>query len=424
MAGSRILWTGLFLLSATLYVRGDVIQLKNGGEIRGALDRATSAPQSPEVTITAFSGAVITVARDEIEAVQLRSPSLEEYITRSREIPHTIEAHQQLADWCVSRQLKAQRMEQLELLLELDPENEITHRSLGHTKHEGEWTTREEFMTRRGYVLHAGKWVTRVERDLLEKTSADREAEQKWYPRVKQWVGWLGDRDVRRVQEALKELRALSDPDAAAALANFMSEHQNPDYRLLFVEVAGRLPGLKPIKPLTRNMLYDGHPAVFQAALAVIDEDQRVEVVRYCLPGLKDKSNDVVRRAAIVLGKFGDDRLIPELIDALVTTHRYKTQVPDTSQDVSFGTTSNGSATLLPPGGVSPSQIDMLSRMGQLPFGYTMNDTSPRRMRTVVVKTNMRNTEVLEALKALTKQDFGYDQRDWQRWWAIHRSEG
>lgn len=425
MMARRIFFAMLLWNCALQGARGDVIQLKNGGEIRGTLDRVTSAPKSPQVTIHSVAGATITVAREEIDAIQLRSPPVEEYVSRSRLIPHTVEAHQTLADWCVSRQLKAQRAEQLELLLELEPENELAHRSLGHVKQDGQWMTRDEQMTRQGYVLHEGKYITRVERDLLEKTSADREAEQKWFPKVKQWVGWLGDRDSRRVQEGLQLLRSIRDPDATAALANYMSEHQNPDYRLLFVQVAANLPGPKPARPLSRNLLHDPHSGVFQAALSAIRKEQQLEIVKYCLPGLRDASNDVVRRAAIVLGRFGDQRVVPELIDALVTTHRYKTQVPDTRGDVTFGTAANGSTTMLPSGGaMTPGNVEMLSRLGQLPFGYTVNDTQPRRMRTVTVKTNVRNSEVLDALKGLTQQDFGYDQRDWQRWWTIHQSEG
>ena len=66
----------------------------------------------------------------------------------------------------------------------------------------------------------------------------------------------------------------------------------------------------------------------------------------------------------------------------------------------------------------------MLNRLGQLPFGYTVNDTSPKMMKSVTVKKDIRNTQVLSALKNLTHQDYGYDQRDWQRWWAVKRAAG
>ncbi len=404
--------------------QADLVRLKNGGEVRGTLVKGSDKTHDPELTVVSFAGATITVPRSEVDSVQMRSATVEEYVTRSREIPHTIEAHQQLADWCSSRQLKAQRVEQLEHLLELDPDNEVTHRSLGHVRQNGEWMSREESMAKQGYVLHKGKWITHLELELLEKTGAERAAEQVWFPKVKQWTGWLGGRDPRRVAEGLQNLRSIDDPDAVSALWNYLGQQQNPEYRQLFVQVAGQLKGLKPVRRLSQEMLAEGNEQIFRLALDTIDADQKTEVVKYCLPGLKDKSNDVVQRAAIVIGKFGDERVIPDLIDALITTHRYKISVPDTSGDIGFGVASNGVPTMLPSGNMAiiPSNIEMMSRLGQLPFGYTVNDPTPTRMRTVNVKTDVRNTQVLEALKGITQQNFGYDQRDWQRWWTLKRA--
>ena len=412
---------GLLLQSGA---RADLVRLKNGGELRGALVKGSDTAHDPEVTITALSGATVTVPRSEVESVQMRSAAFEEYVTRSRDIPHTVEAHQKLAEWCVSQQLKAQRVEQLELLLELEPGNEVVHRSLGHVRYEGQWMPREDAMAKQGFVKHNGKWITHLELELLDKTESERSAEQVWFPKVKQWTGWLGGRDTRRINEGLVNLRSIRDPDAVSALWNYLGQHQNADYRRLFVEVAGQLKGPKPVKRLSQSMLYEGNAAVFQLALGTVDEDQKIEVVKYCLPGLKDKSNDIVQRAAIVVGKFGDERVIPDLIDSLITSHRYKVQVPDTSMDYSVGVMANGTPTMLAPGsyGMIPSNVEMLNRLGQLPYGYTINDSAPRRMRTVTVKADIRNREVLSALKHLTQKNFGYDQRDWQRWWALQKS--
>ncbi len=403
---------------------GDVVRLKSGGEVRGSLVKGSDKTRDPELMIVSFSGATITVPRTEVESVQMRSPAIEEYVTRSREIPHTVEAHQQLADWCISRQLKAQRVEQLELLLELDPENEVVHRSIGHVRHDGEWMSRDEAMAKQGYVLHKGKYITQLELELLDQTGVERAAEQVWYPKVKQWSGWLSGRDPRRVTEGLQNLRSIQDPDAVAALWNYLGQQQNSDYRQLFVEVAGQIKGPKPVRRLSQSLLNEGYEPVFRMALATIDEDQKIEVVKYCLPGLKNKSNDVVQRAAIVVGQFGDERVIPDLIDALITTHTYNVQVPDNTSSTTFGVASNGVPTLLPSGNTAilPNNIEMLSRLGQLPYGYTVNETNPKVMRTVTVKSDFRNTQVLAALKLLTKQDYGYDQRDWQRWWTIYRA--
>jgi hypothetical protein len=225
------------------YAQADLVRLKNGGELRGSLVPGSDKTRDPELTIVLFSGATTSISREEVESVQMRSPAIEEYVTRSREIPHTVEAHQLLADWCISRQLKAQRVEQLELLLELDPENELVHRSIGHVRHDGAWMSRDEAMAKQGYVLHKSKYITQLELELLEQTGAERAAEQVWYPKVKQWSGWLTGRDPRRVAEGLQNLRSIQDPDAVAALWNYLGQQPNSDTRQLFIEVAGQLKG-------------------------------------------------------------------------------------------------------------------------------------------------------------------------------------
>lgn len=417
-------WLPFCLLLMQVMAIADVVRLKNGGELRGSLNKDSDAALQSNVTVISLAGATVAIPRTEIESIQVRSPILEEYVTRSREIPHTAEAHQQLADWCTSKQLRAQREEQLELLLELQPDNEQIHRTLGHVIYEGQWMSRDDAMTRQGYVKHKGKWITLLEMELLGKTEAERTAEQVWYPKVKQWTTWIGGRDARRVHEGLTQLRAIQDPDAVAALWNYLGQNPNADYRRLFVEVAGQVKGIKPVRRLSQCLLYESNKAIFELALGTIDEDQGVEVIKYCLPGLKDTSNDVVQRAALVVGKFGDERVIPDLIDALITSHRYKVQIPDTSNDYTVGVGANGVPTMLAPGayGNVPNNIDILNRLGQLPYGYEVHSTMPRRMRTVTVKADIRNSEVLGALKQLTQKDFGYDQREWQRWWAVQKA--
>lgn len=404
--------------------RADLIQLKTGGELRGSLVKGTST-REPELTIISISGATITIPRSEVEVVQSRSPLVEEYITRSREIPHTVEAHQQLADWCISRQLKTQRVEQLELLLELDPANEVIHRSLGHIRYEGDWMTRDEAMAKQGYVKHNGKYITQLEMELLDKSQAERAAEQEWYPKVKQWTGWLLGRDARRTREALTALHDIHDPDAVAALWNYLGQHKSLDCRKLFVEVVSKIPGPKPVRRLSQFLLDEADEASFRLALDSISSEHKDEVLRNCLPGLNDKSNEVVQRSAIVLERFGDERVIPELIDALITTHRVKVQVPATTINVAFGTSPNGTASLLPPGasGLVPADVDILYRTGQLPYGYTIDNPKPATpMKTITVKAIVRNGKVLEALQKITGEDFGYDQRDWQKWWSVKQA--
>ena len=46
----------------------------------------------------------------------------------------------------------------------------------------------------------------------------------------------------------------------------------------------------------------------------------------------------------------------------------------------------------------------------------------PKRM--VSVRIEHYNTEALGALGKLTQQNFGYDKRTWQLWWAAEKNSG
>ncbi|MFG0333410.1 MAG: hypothetical protein ACF8TS_08625, partial [Maioricimonas sp. JB049] len=131
--------------------------------------------------------------------------------------------------------------------------------------------------------------------------------------------------------------------------------------------------------------------------------------------------NDVVCRAADALGLLGDRRVVPNLIDALVTEHKYKVRVPVKS-GVSFGTTPSGDVGMIAPGstyGTLPPNVEGLLRTGQLPYGVQVQSPmKPQRYRTITVRKEHRNRQVLAALQKITERDFGYSRRDWQVWWA------
>ncbi len=112
---------------ATASVSADVVRLENGGEARGALpgERLPGA----SVMLDSFTGARIVLHADSIKSTSRRPPEVEEYTTRSRLIPHTVEAHWELAEWCKARQLAPQREEQLEAVVELDP---VMPQRVGH----------------------------------------------------------------------------------------------------------------------------------------------------------------------------------------------------------------------------------------------------------------------------------------------------
>jgi hypothetical protein len=408
------------LVSSAGQGKADLIRLDNGGEIRGLVEHKTDLAGRTEVNIVTLTGARIVVSRSDIEFVSPRSLELEIYESRVRTLPDTLEAHWELAEWSRQNKLTRQRNEQLEAVLALDPDHEAAHKALRHTFHNGEWLSQEELMRSRGYIRHKNRWVTQQELDLIEKSAAEREAEQKWYGKVRLWSGWLTGRHPERRQEAVANLTALTDPDVVPALQQFLAQHDNADLRLLCVRVLARLPGLKPLRPLVERSLDDEEATIRNEAIAGLTPDRHEGAIELYLSALSHDLNAVVRRAGLALRSIGTQAEVDELIDALVTEHRYKVTVR--IQDQSYAVGSDGSIGMAR-GTTLPLEVEGALRTGQLPYGaVVVPPRSAVRTKTVTVKRAEHNPEVRETLKQLTGQDFGYNQRSWHLWWAAQQS--
>jgi len=414
-----LLWLlGVVLLCSP--AAADLVRLKNGGEIRGTVPRKADLAGAAEITIVTLTGASVVVRRDDIEFVTPRSIKLELYEDRLRDLPDTVEAHWELAEWCRSKKLSRQRTVHLEAILLLDSEHEAAHQALGHRLHNGEWLSHEELMRSRGYVRHKRRWVTQQELDLIQKTEAERAAEQKWYGKVRLWLGWLTGRDADRKREGFRNLTSLEDADAVTALRHFLGEHRDADVRRLFVRILGQIPGPKPIRALVERSLEDESATIRSEAISQLNPEYQDLAIEFYVGALQNDLNPVVRRAALALRTVGTQAEIDELIDALVTQHQYKVTVR--IQDQSYAVGSDGSIGMARGTSLPPS-VEGALRAGQLPYGaVVVPPRSATRTKTVTVKRDERNPEVRGTLKELTGEDFGYDERTWRLWWAAQKS--
>jgi HEAT repeats len=419
-----------FACTACLLARGasaDVLRLKSGGEIRGALVAEVAAPGQkgghkgtglPEqVTIRTLDGALMTVARDAIEEVVRRRPVLEEYETLRRAAPDTVEGQWELAEWCRQKTLSKERAAHLERIVELDADHVAARRGLGHVRHEGRWATPDEIMTARGYVKHKGKYLLPQELELLEEEQRENEAEKAWFRKVRLWGGWLGGVQPDRQVEALQELRAIHDENAVPALARTFRDDPNEQKRLLYVEILIQIDTGKALNPLIQQSLQDDSELVRDAAVRGARRIDVTAALASYLRALKNETNLIVNRAATALGQLGEKSAIPRLIDALVTRHRYKVMVPDTSISMgSDGSMANGQVPL-------PPDVAAALATGQLPQGVQVQTVGvPKRMKRVVVQKDEQNPAVLSALSLLTGENFGYDEDNWRNWHKASQS--
>jgi hypothetical protein len=392
----------------------DVVRLKAGGEVRGTVE--SQKTDADIVLVHTVHGSRIRMHSSDVELVVKREPVVEDYETRAKITPLTVTEQWKLAQWCLENRLKEQADIHFQHVVDLDPKHKAAHKSLDHILRDGEWHPRVQYMTERGFVKHKGRWITVEERDLAVKSELDRTAERKWHRRIHVLHGWLNGRNADRQADAVEELQNLNDPNAIPALVKHFQNDNDGQRRTFFVALLQDIGGPGTTAPLVKQGLLDVDRTIRQQALAAISADQRTNAAGLLVSELRSKSNEVIVRAAAALATLGDDTAVPQLIEALITTHKYRVKVADNSSTTSFGSDGSfsmggGSVTRLPP------DVEMSIRTGQLPYGaIVIPPNLPQRTRIVNVRVDHRNLEVLKTLVKLTGRDFGFDERAWRLW--------
>jgi hypothetical protein len=405
----------LLLIGST--ARGDVIKLNNGGELRGQMNRSQAATGEGPLEIETLSGIRVLVSRDDVLLFSFRSLKTEEYETLARNAPRTVEAQWELYQHCRRNNFREESQSHLEQVIEIDPDHEEARKLLDHVRHKGVWVPREEMMLEQGYVKYKRRYITLQEMALIERSTADAEAEREWTDRIRRWQSSLNSSDPNKVNAALTALREISDPKAIAGLVKVFRNHPHKDARLLMVQVLAGIASEKIVEPLTDRALFDSEGEVRLHALAAIPQRYYPQAAHVFAYRLRHSDNTVVRHAGIGLKHVGDEQVLGDLINALVTTHTVTVQVPVRKATVSFG----GSQPILPP------EVEAGLSAGKYPFGVIVAPPvlpADIELKQVNVKRVSRNQEVLAALEHLTGESFGFDERAWRLWLASYKNRG
>lgn len=412
------LFVTLFLCALTSDGRGDVIQLRNGGEIRGEIDRQSVRDGGP-LTITTLSGSEIVVERDAFTQYAFRPVRIEEFESRLRRIEPSVEAYWELVEWCAQQRMTPQRNECLERIIELNPNHAEARRLLDHVEFKGEWMTREEMMRERGFVKYRNRYITEQELALIEKTQSEREQEREWQNRIRQWSGWLYGSHPARAEEALLSLQNLKEPAAITGLVNVFQNHPDKQGRQLLVQVLSQMDHTATIGPLAAQAVFDSDPEIRYLAANSIPERFHPTASERIALNLRHKDNAIVRRAAEALKVVGGEASIDDLIDALVTQHTVTVHVP-VQEAFTLNTNTGNLASAQP---VIPPNVELMYRAGQLPYGYQVAQPPVVKTRAVKYQVAASNEEALVALQMLTGENFGFDERSWRIWFASRKNQ-
>jgi broad specificity phosphatase PhoE len=417
-------------LAAASFCRADTVTLKTGAIVRGRVLDATAAlghrpttkverdQAAHLVAVTTLTGGRLVLNSFDVAIVTKRPFVLEEFEMRKRHTENNVESQWRLAEWCKSRSLRAQREEALRAVLALDPDNLAAHQGLGQTKRDGQWRSYDEEMRSRGFVKFEGRYVAQQEVEILKKLHQRKRQDQDWLERVRGAMRLLASTDGEKRRRGMETLLKINDAEAIPALNRVLLSSKDDSLRALYVHIMSAIQDANSATPyLVEVSLFDGEKTVRVAAQEAVLGGKRTTAASLYARQLHHADNEIVRRSALMLERIGDPAVIPQLIDALVTTHGVPTQVVDNPNQ--YGMNKGGGPTAgLPP--------DVYTKIvtGQYNGVRIVDPLANINTKIVLVDHEFRNSEVLSALQSITKQSFGFDKDSWRRWWAAKQTAG
>jgi hypothetical protein len=373
-------------------VRGEVLLLKTGGRVEGELLNPKQKPRT-EFELKLKSGGLLTLKAAQVAQVVSSSPNEKRYLELLKKMPDSAEGNFKMAEFCRQLELEEQRKFHLKEVVLLDPTHEKAHRALGHVQLEGEWGKPAELMQKRGYVKYKNRWRLPQDVDLIKQRYNDDQAVKKWNREIKLWRSWIGK---RRDVDARKNFASLEDPLAAPGVIELLMQETDLRLQAAFIELLGRLRTTDALKALINLALESNREETRQLCLDQLVEHGRELAMQTFLAQLKSSDNLKVQRAGLGLKRVADETAIESLIDALVTTHKFKV--------------SQGGG----PGQINASQgTGSDGRQGVSGFGM---GGGPK-----IIQRQFQNSAVLEALVNVAGVNFQFDRAAWKHW-LVNRS--
>jgi len=372
----------------------DTIIVKSGGTLAGQL-RADEYkdPESGKIMVALEtpSGGQIMLEKSRVARVGIKTDLKDrDYENRIHAMEDTPEAHWEIANLLKADPVGRTRYRpQLDFhyrrIIELDPNDILARRAMGFTEVDGHWYDETGFYASQGYIRDKGKWRSKLELDLIRQEDnfkyAVREAGAELH-RFKLRLSGMTP------QQAAAELKRIAKPEMVEFLFEEAKKETNLPMKLLLVDVIGTQQTLKAGNSLIWLSVMDPSPEVRDRAISLMLQNG------YDLGGLannlaagflSNSDNQIVNRAANVIGQLGGKNVVLELIQHIVTSH-----TPPANSDpgrLNAGQNNSGG------GGLS---LGSPPPQGPQPFN---------------------NPEVVNALRILTGVDYRYSKPEWMKWY-------
>jgi hypothetical protein len=328
-------------------------------------------------------GVIVDLSPEVIVDRRVTQKVLEQYFAKVPFLPESVETHLRLAEACMSQRLENFGNLHYQRVLDFDPENKTARTALNHRKIDEEWISNDELMLRQGYVKNKqGNWTT-PQKLLIDEHQVKFGQEHREATRIVQnLVAQLTANPSREAENAFAN---LTDPGAVPALADALKNEQNPGFRDIYVQALARIGTGSAFYEIAQWAMRETDEKVGRTCVLLMQKSPGLS--KFFVANLTSQNNTTVNRAAYILGQLNDRSTVPALINALITQH-----------EVTIGRTNPSLAGYTGTGNNSYAGQQALK---------TKNET-----------VHISNPEVLEALRKLSDQNFGYEVHVWWDWWT------
>lgn len=381
---------------------GDVFQLRNGGSVSGSLLTIDEGNYRIRTTV-----GIVSVPASSVVAVEEAATPFEEYDRRVRATADTADEQTELAAWCDEQGLRAERRRHLRRAVELDPDHAAARRALGYVRVGALWVDGRR-------VAEAGGEAAADNGDeAVEPEKLARAIQAEWSQRIRAIKHSLLDSSLARlVDEGRVRIREIRDPLAILPLAQVLGLGDR-DSRLLLVEMLSRFPEDEATLNLGVLGLVDDDEDIRARAVAALAPRKDPRIVAQYRAALRSGSDVILARAATGLAQLQAPEAVPDLI-ALLTAQRERwVEVPLRQYMRTWPQTFVTMTTVhLSSGG---GLVVHRPEVGVYRDFVLWNE--PVRNEWQFREVTVYRTEVLEALKRLTGQNFGFEGEAWRRWY-------
>lgn len=399
-------------------VRADVVHLVSGGSLEGEL--LESDPGQYRLRTLYGTVAIPAESVTEVE----RGPSvLQQYDAQRAAAAESADGRVALAQWCREHDLMPQARKHFEEALGLDRDHAVARQALGYVRVAGLWVDGRTSLAAPASAPASGADEPAAD-DPDERERLLRAVQADWYGRIKAIQRNLLESSLPRLAaRGAEQIREIRDPLAVVPLSRVLSEGTLRSRQLL-VEMLKTFDNDEATMNLAVLALMDGDGTIRRQAALELAERNDPRVVPELRRALFSDSDFLIRNAAVTLGLIGAQEAVPDLIEVLTAQRVRRVQVSvaeyfnglrgsfrgQVRAQIGSGVTLGYAPRIGV--GVDPGLLGPWSGSGAVPI-------IPVQYRLQAMK--VLRTDVLEALKSLTGENFGFDVATWQRWYEENR---